>query len=382
MPYFDHNATTPLNPAAREAWLRASEEAWQNPASLHRAGTRVKLRLQHARENLAAVIGCEVNRVVFTGGATEAVYAIARRLADSLPAERKIAVNPTEHTCVIEALRTNFTADRLVWLAVDDQGRIDADVLDSMLAAEDIGAVWVMAANNETGVLQPWANIAQMCRDRGVVYVCDAAQWWGKLAGGGLATADWVVAAGHKWGAPKGTGFLLKPADETQFSLRVGKLLASEVHRGTEDFPGAASLVAALVDAERRQVMLESDRVQLRERFERDLRQALPGVQVVGAQAERLWNTVSVIMPFGENHRWVTQLDKLGFEVSTGSACSSGSEAPSHVLAAMGVPGEAIRRVLRISSSWSTTPADWTDLIEALVTVAAKVKPTDNVISI
>lgn len=382
MPYFDYNATTPLSPAAREAWLRATEESWQNPSSAHRAGTRVKVLLKHARENLATVIGCDADRIEFTSGATESAHAIAQHLAATLPSESKVAVNPTEHLCVINAVRANFAADRIVWLSVSDKGRVELATVEQHLGTGNVGAVWVMAANNETGVLQPWSEIAACCRAAGVQYVCDAAQWWGKIAGGGLAEADWVFSAGHKFGAAKRMSFLLRPSSATDFQVRPGGDGEGKQHGGTEDYPGAASMVAALIDAERTKVMLESDREQLRNRFEVTLNQRLPGIRIIGADVDRLWNTVLVIMPHGENQRWLARLDKRGFEVSTGSACSSGSEAPSHVLAGMKVSGAEMRRVLRISAGWSTTPQDWNDLVEALVAVAAEVKPADNVVSI
>ncbi len=382
MPYFDYNATTPISPAAREAWLRASEESWQNPSSAHRAGARVKVLLEHARANLATVIGCEPERIIFTSGATESVHAIARHLAASLPIVSKVAVNPTEHLCVINAVRTHFGAERIQWLKVDGEGRVILAEVQTLIETGDLGALWVMAANNETGVLQPWEQLADRCKSAGVQFVCDAAQWWGKIAGGGLAQADWVIAAGHKFRAPKRMSFLLRPKSAENFSVIPAGPDDGKQHGGTQDFPGVACLVAALIDAERNHVMLESDRERLRGQFEVKLAQHLPGVRILSAGAERLWNTVSVVMPHGENHRWVKRLDKRGFEVSTGSACSSGSESPSHVLAAMGVPGDEMRRVLRISASWSTPPADWDALIEALVAVAEEVKPADNVIFI
>ncbi|GAB5558728.1 MAG: cysteine desulfurase family protein [Synoicihabitans sp.] len=382
MPYFDYNATTPLSPVARDAWLRASEQAWQNPSSAHRAGTRVKVLLQHARENLATVIGCDPDRIEFTSGATESVHAIARYLASTLPGDAKVAINPTEHLCVINAVKACFASERITWLQVDGEGRVRMPEVVSLIQSRQLGALWVMAANNETGVLQPWDQLAEQCRSANVQFVCDAAQWWGKIAGGGLSQADWVVAAGHKFGAPKRMSFLLRPKSADSFSAHPSGTDDRKQHGGTQDYPGVACLVAALIDAERNHVMLESDRERLRARFEVSLAQRLPGVKFLGAGAERLWNTVSVVMPQGENHRWVKLLDKRGFEVSTGSACSSGSENPSHVLAAMGVPGQDMRRVLRISASWSTTPADWEALVDALVAVAEDVKPADNVISI
>ena len=383
MPYFDHNATTPLSPAAREAWVQAADDAWQNPSSPYRAGARAGVRLKGRREQLATLLGCQAARVVFTGGATESAHAIARHLASSLPAKAKVAVSAIEHPCVIEALRTSFGSERLDWLPVESTGVISMTAIEEGLAAKSWAAVWVMAANNETGVLQPWPEIAKACQQAGVPYVCDASQWVGKVSVGGLVEADWVFTAAHKFGGPKGMGFLLRPEGVNGFVMRSGGAQEKGQRAGTEDFAGISAMVAALIDAETTKVLYEEDRIRMRSAFENEVAQSLSGCRVLGAGQERLWNTVSLILPEGaENQRWVTHLDKRGFEVSTGSACSSGSASPSHVLAAMGVPGPESRRVLRLSAGWSTTAADWAGLAEALRQVAQEAKPNANVISI
>ncbi|HEY0944224.1 MAG TPA: aminotransferase class V-fold PLP-dependent enzyme [Opitutaceae bacterium] len=412
MPYFDHNATTPLAAAAREAWLRASEEAWQNPSSPYRAAARVRLRLDAVREKLALLLETEAARIVFTAGATEAANAILAHLARTLPAGACIAVNPTEHPCVLAAAQAHFGADRIVWLPVTRDGVVTADAVKTTLktchtlhdemtgqpaaAAPEschllgdkrseagprrIGAVVVMAANNETGVLQPWAEIARACRAAGVASVCDASQWLGKLTASGLAAADWVFGAAHKFGGPKGTGFLLLAPQADAFRGQQGGEQEHGHRAGTEDFPGIAAMVAALAEAEQKKVFLETERLRLREGFEREVRALAPGVQIVGAGAERLWNTVSLVMPHGENQRWVARLDKRGVEVSTGSACATGKEGPSHVLAALGYTPDEARRVLRVSAGWETTPQDWAALLAALEAVKEEVRPAEAVI--
>ena len=383
MPYFDHNATTPLSPAAREAWLQAADDAWQNPSSPYRAGARVGVRLKAMRERLATLLGCKAKRIVFTGGATEAAHGIASHLSKTLPFDSKIAVSSIEHPCVIAALQASFGQDRLVWLSVESTGKVAMDSLQELLAGGSLGAVWVMATNNETGVLQPWPQMVAACRQAGVTFVCDASQWVGKVSVGGLVEADWVFAAAHKFGGPKGMGFLLRPEAENGFVLRGGGSQEKGQRAGTEDFLGIAAMVAALIDAETTKVLYEEDRTRLRTKFEAEIGRTLSGCRVLGAGQERLWNTVSLILPEGaENHRWVTLLDKRGFEVSTGSACSTGSDTPSHVLAAMGVSGPESRRVLRLSSGWSTTAEDWNGLAEALRQVAGEAKPNPNVVSI
>jgi cysteine desulfurase len=380
--YFDYNATAPLSLAAKDAWVQASEEAWQNPSSPHRAGVRVGLRLRAAREKVALVLGAPVERVVFTGGATESANGIVAHLARTLAVDAKVAVNPTEHPCVLAAVGLHFGSDRVVTLPVDPHGVVTAAVVQAALSDGSVKAVFVMAANNETGVLQPWESIAAVCRQAGVAYVCDASQWLGKLPGAGLADADWVFCAAHKFGGPKGVGFLLRPKGDNGFVCRPGGSQEGGQRAGTVDFPGIAAMVAALMDVEQTKVMHESERVRVREAFEREITRRLVGVKIIAAEAERFWNTVALVVPYGENHRWVALLDKCHIEVSTGSACSSGKEAPSHVLAAMGLPGADARRVIRISAGWATTAQDWQALAEALVVVANDAKPAAGVISI
>jgi cysteine desulfurase len=389
VPYFDHNATTPLAPAAREAWLRAQDDAWQNPSGLYGAGARVKVRLEAAREQLAPLLGCTAERVVFTSGATEGANAVCAHLARTLPPGTLVAVNRTEHPCVLEAAKF-FLGERVVWLEVDRPGVIAMGPLEKLMTAGGpsthsassgqagsglpIGAVVVMAANNETGVLQPWRELARLCRRHHAAFFCDASQWLGKLPAAGLGEADWVIGSAHKFGGPKGVGFVLAAEGAQDFHAQHGGGQEHGHRAGTENFPGVAAMVAALAEAETKKVLLETERLRWRETFERALPAALPGVRVVGAGAERLWNTVSLILPHGENTRWVARLDKRGFQVSTGSACATAKEGPSHVLAAMGCSPEEARRVIRASAGWETAETDWPKLVQALAEVSAEVK--------
>jgi cysteine desulfurase len=207
-----------------------------------------------------------------------------------------------------------------------------------------------------------------------VPYLCDASQWLGKLPAGGVGGNGFVIAAAHKFGGPKGVG-LLKLAPQSE-GLR-GQLGGGQErgHRGgTEDFPAIAAMGAALAEAEQKKVFLETERLAWREEFERAAIAAVPGARVVGEGADRLWNTVSLVMPFADNTRWVTRLDKRGFQVSTGSACATGKGGPSHVLAALGFEAEEAKRVVRVSSGWETTREDWQALAAALGTVAGEVR--------
>lgn len=380
MPYFDHNATSPLTAIAREAWLEAQAEAWHNPSSPHRAGARVGVRLQTAREKIAQALGCAADRVIFTSGATEAAHAIMQHLGKSLAPEERLAVSVSEHPAVLAAVGTWLESDRVARLQANPAGEVVLEQVDEALAG-GAKVVVLMAANNETGVLQPWEEVGQRCAASKAVLVCDATQWLGKLPAAGLAqAAGWVFGSAHKFGGPKGVGFLLRPAAENGFVIRRGGGQESGQRGGTEDYPGIAAMTAALLEAEQTRVLHEGERLRWRNAFEVEIGRRLAGTRIVASRAERLWNTVTLTLPHGENHRWVARLDKHGFEVSTGSACASGKEAPSHVLAAMGLSGDEVRRTIRVSAGWDTTPRDWLDLADALVAVAPDLKPATNVI--
>ena len=372
MIYLDHNATTPLHPVARQAWLDAADQFIGNPSSPHRLGRRAERALDEARASLARLLGGEAHDFVWTSGATESNNLALHHLARTLPDGAEVWVSALEHPCVLEAAAHYFPARRRL-MPARPSGVIDLEWLRAELSRRRPGVVAVMAANNETGVLQPWREALALCRERDVPFFCDAAQWVGKLPASGLGGCDWVSGCAHKFGGPKGVGFLKCPARGRLHPLLLGGPQEEGRRAGTENVAGVLSMLAML---EHREAALAAGgaaaRQPWREEFATGLREKLPGAEIVGANEARLWNTVAALMPEADcQQRWVVKLDKLGFAVSTGSACASGKEEPSHVLAAMGrTPAEA-GRVLRFSSGWETAAAEWTALLEALEHVAA-----------
>ena len=370
MRYFDHNASSPLLPQAREAWLDASEKFFGNPSSPHRVGARADRALTEAREGLAAFLGCDALDIVWTSGATESNNMVLHHAALALDAPAEVWVSAIEHPCVQRATATLFPKRHRL-IPVTGAGVVEVGWLKKHLDRGRPGLVAIMAANNETGVLQPWPEVLALCRKRKIPFFCDAAQWIGRLAAKGLGRCDFVSGCAHKFGGPKGVGFLKCPSRGRLQPLVVGGPQEDGRRAGTENVAGVLSMLAAL---EVREAALaggeERQRLKWRESFEQTLRRTLPGVEVVGRTSDRLWNTVSALMPQADcQQRWVVKLDKTGFAVSTGSACASGQEKPSHVLAAMGYAPAATGRVLRFSSGWETTPADWSALAKALLSV-------------
>jgi cysteine desulfurase len=233
------------------------------------------------------------------------------------------------------------------------------------------GLVAVMAANNETGIIQPWREILAICQAYEVPFFTDAVQFIGKMPCQGLGDCDYVSGAAHKFGGPRGVGFLKIPHRSQITPLLLGGKQEGGRRAGTENVAIIAAMMAAL-EVREKQISRNEHllRKLWRENFERDFLRTLPGASIVGTGQPRLWNTVAAIMPDGDKkHQWVIRLDKAGFAVSTGSACTTGKEEPSHVLTAMGIkPAQAVRSV-RFSAGWETTEEDWNALVAALAKI-------------
>jgi cysteine desulfurase len=381
--YFDHNATSPLLPEACRAWLEAADQFIGNPSSPHRVGARAEAALSEAREQVAAWLKCHALDVVWTSGATEANNMVLHHFAQMLAARAEVWISALEHPSVLHAARHYFPK-RLRLIPALPQGVIDLDWLAARLKRCPPGLVAVMAANNETGVLQPCAEALALCRKYGAPFFCDAVQWLGRLPAQGLPAGGFLSAGAHKFGGPRGVGFLKCPVGAPLHPLVLGGPQEEGRRAGTENVAGVLAMVAALKVRQAEfpiaqwtaEAFISSNRalpaglrrrLAWREAFEQRLLAQLPGAEIVGWGAPRLWNTVSVLMPEGPGRpRWVVKLDKLGLAVSTGSACASGKEQPSHVLAAMRYTAAQAGRALRFSSGWETTEADWTALAAAL----------------
>ncbi len=347
--------------------MRASAEFIGNPSSPHRLGSRADRALMEVREELAAILGCDALDIVWTSSATESNNLVLHHAAQSLPADGEVWVSAIEHPCVLKAAQ-KWLPGRHRLIPVTRAGVVDLAWLQNELGKRRPVLLAVMAANNETGLLQPWREVLALCRTAGVPFFCDAAQWLGKLPGKGLGECDFVSGCAHKFGGPRGIGFLKCPAKGKVQPLIVGGPQEEGRRAGTENVAGAVSLVAAL--RERETALAQGEhliRQAAKDRFETELLQALPSSEIVGADQARLWNTVSALMPEADcQQRWVVKLDKAGFAVSTGSACSSGQEVPSHVLSAMGYRPSDSGRVLRFSSGWETPIGSWAELLVAL----------------
>jgi cysteine desulfurase len=359
MAYFDNNATSRPCEVALVAYSEALSEDWRNPSSPSTTAARVQVKLDLAREKLASFFGTHPAGISFTSGATESNNAVFSHLAGGSSPDARVLLSPVEHPSVRESASRYFPS-RVDELSTDGSGIVDPAAIAPALEANEVVLVSVMAANNETGIIQMWEQIADVCRVHGVPFHCDATQWLGKLPSSQFNACDYLSASAHKFGGLKGVGLLKAPA---KVSFIVGGEQEGGRRAGTENYPGAAAMLAALEEADSfgETPILE----QARDAFEESLRASIPEIEVIGENASRLWNVSTLLLPRFDNLRWVGKLEKMGHEVSTGSACALAKDGPSHVSSAMGLSSEQARRVVRVSGSRETTPADWSALADA-----------------
>ncbi|CAN5749732.1 cysteine desulfurase family protein [soil metagenome] len=348
--YLDHNATSPLRPVALEAMVEALR-AGGNPSAVHRAGRAARSLVDAARRQVATLVGAVPLEVVFTSGGTE-----ANNMALAGSGRRRILVSAVEHESVLRAVPD---ADIL---PVDGEGRVDLAALERKLAASDEPAlVSIMFANNETGVLQPMAEVVRIARKAGVLVHCDAVQAVGKvpvdLQEIGI---DYLSLAAHKFGGPTGVGALVVRGNAPFTSNRHSCGQEANCQAGTENLSGIVGLGAA-AEATRDGL----DVAAMRDRVEAALRAIAPGTRAFSAGAPRLPNTSYISMPGVAGETQVMALDLAGICVSAGSACSSGKVHRSAVLAAMGVEDAEAATAIRISFGWNSQSGDIERLIAA-----------------
>jgi cysteine desulfurase len=357
--YLDHNASTPVRPEAAEALRLALSDLSANPSSAHREGQRVRAAVETARSQVARLVGAMPSEVVFVSGGTEGDHAALIGAAWALEARgKRVAMSAIEHHAIHGAAevleKLSFAIEHL---PVGADGRIDPATIDAL--PDDTTVIAVMLANNETGVIQPVAEIARRAAARGMRVVCDAVQAAGKIPIDAKALgADYLVISAHKLGGPKGIGALIVRGGAPFEPLQRGSSHERGRRGGTENVPGILAFGAA-AEMAGRDLAAEHERLRaLRDRFEDGVRAAVPGTVVHGAQSPRLPNTANLSCPGARSDHMLMALDAAGIGVSAGAACASGAVEPSPVLAAMGVPRHLAVCALRVSLGRTTTPAD------------------------
>ncbi len=368
--YFDYNATAPLCPAARQAWLEVADRHWTNASSVFPAAQRGRQLLDELRGEMASLLGVSApERIVFTSGATEGTNAVIQHWSQEGGA---IAISSIEHPCVRLAAAGYFGPDRMLDIGVEPSlGVIDLETVERITSmGKNLAGVAVMAANHETGVLQPWDDIQAICRSKGVPLLCDATQWLGKKPARGLANLDYFIGSAHKFGGPKGVGFIVLPEDSDQcdFIGQLGGPQENGRRGGTEDLAGISAMVAAY--QQQHEGYSTGDG---RDQFEKAL-EFTGDYKIVGKQSPRLANTSLVVVPHAPSHEWIKRLYELGFVVSTSSACSAGEGNPSQVVLAMDIPFEEMGSLIRVSSGPGQGEREWRALFDAFLKVEDEIQ--------
>jgi cysteine desulfurase len=382
--YLDHAATTPLRPEALEAMLPFLRETFANPSSIHQGGQVAARALTAARRTVADALGARPSEIVFTSGGSEAdSLAIAGVLALS-PAPMHLITSAAEHHAVLHAAQAARRAGhRVTILPVDREGFVEEDALRAALDDGQPALVSIMHGNNEIGTLNDIARLAAVAHERGALFHTDAVQTVGHVAVDVRTLGvDLLSLSAHKFEGPKGVGALY---------VRTGVAIAPLVHgggqeggrrAGTENVPGIVGMAAALRLAVTECEAVRLQVAELRDRLVEQLTAGIPDCALNGPRERRLPNNVNLRFDGIEGDALVVGMDLAGIEISTGSACSSGSLAPSHVLTAIGLSPAQARSSIRISLGRTTTQADVERVIAALPPLVARLRGLQGAFSL
>lgn len=374
--YMDHNATTPVHPEVLEAMMPFFKDQFGNSSSIHWAGRQVKKYLDEAREKVAALLNASPDEVIFTGCGTESDNMAIKGVAMGLKEKgNHIITTRVEHHAVLHTCQfLEKTGCEVTYLPVDSEGMIDLEELRRAIKNQTI-MITIMFANNETGTVFPVEKIGEIAREKGVIFHTDAVQAVGKLPIDLKQMAvDILSLSGHKLYSPKGIG--------AQY-IRTGTKLAPLIHggsqersrrAGTENIPyivglGKASEIAQRDFAKRRAHLLT-----LRDRLQQEIIRRIPEVKLNGHPTKRLPNTLNMSFLFIEGESLLLNLDMEGIAVSSGSACTSGSLEPSHVLLAMGIPHEIAQSAIRFSLGWANTEEDVDYVLQVLPAIVQRLR--------
>lgn len=397
MIYLDNNATTKPTDAAAQAVHVATTTLWANPSSVHRAGQEVRHALELARKELAALLGVTAKELVLTGSGTESINLAVRGVLEarikhggnpadqggnpanqggglSSPPLPNIITTRLEHTAVrdlVQHLERQGRAEAR-WLPLDSRGMADPAALGALIDGRT-ALVSVQWANNETGAIQPVERLADICRERGVPFHCDATQWVGKMPMPEALPCDLLTCSAHKFHGPKGVGVLWVRRGVGLVPQTIG---TQEMDRrgGTES---VAAIVGAGVAAREAVAWLADPAARarvaaLRDRFENVVVERVPGAAINCHTCPRLWNTSNIAFPTLEAEALLMLLSERGVAASAGAACSSGSLDPSPVLLAMGIPETLAHGSVRFSLSRETGGGEIDDAIETIVACATQ----------
>jgi cysteine desulfurase len=374
--YMDHSATTPVREEVRDAMAPFFARDFGNASSLHEEGRRARSAVEEARETIALCIGAEPAEVYFTSGGTEsdnlAIKGAVWALRD---AASHVVTSTVEHHAVLRTCQyLEENGVPVSYVPVGGEGLVSVEAVQEHLRP-DTGLVSVMAANNEVGTIQPTEEIGAMLRERGILFHVDAVQALGKVP---LDVRRWhadlVSLSGHKIHAPKGVGILFVRAGTEMEKLCHGGHHERGLRAGTENVASAVGMARAVELAVAEQTDFAAKVSVLRDRLEHEILRLVPDVQRNGAPSQRLPNLTNLSVRYVEGEALVLSLDREGVAVATGSACTSGSSDPSHVLLAMGVEPALAQGSVRFSLGRGTTAADVDYVLSAFQAVVRRLR--------
>ena len=375
--YFDYNATTPLLPPVVDAMSAAERELFGNASSVHFFGQQAKAAIDNARSSVSSLIGADPSEVVFTGGGTESDNFAIRGAAEALePTKRRhLIASAIEHEAVLNTLKALARRGwKTTLIPVEQSGIVSPDRLREVIT-DETAIVSVMHANNEIGTIQPIAELAAVAHEHGALMHTDAVQTVGKIPVDvrGLGV-DLLSLSAHKFSGPKGVGALWVKRGTRMQSIQTGGKHERGRRAGTENVPGIVGMgVAARLSADK--MTSEAPRVgALRDRLEDGIVGSVGSTVINGARASRVPNTTNISFDRVEAESLLIALDLEGVAVSTGSACSSGTLEPSHVLRAMGFPPHRTQNSLRFSLGVFSTDAEVDRVIEILPRLVEKLR--------
>lgn len=362
MIYWDHNSTSPLRPRVKARMAEALELEAANPNSSHTLGQTARNYIEEARRKMAETIGAKPAELVIGASATEcnlmALYGIFIARQKQNPALRKIIASPTEHSSVHENLKMmgERLGAELAFLKVHRDGRIDIESFEALLTDPSVALVSVMAAHNETGILQPWIEISKICAAHGVPYHCDLVQYFGRFAFDlDASKVSTATVSFHKAGGPKGVSLLYVRSGVQLEPLICGGGQEKKRRSGTENLLAILGAEAICKEVEELQQAHQTQVKELRDFFESELLKRLPEIEIVGKESPRLCNTSFILFRGIKSDALVMNLDIHGCCVGTGSACGSGLLLPSRTLLALGYSKEDSTSAIRFSFAPSNT---------------------------